>query len=73
MDLSGDWIAARNGMPGTRLAMTGSGEIAQARTQAELLAAIGDILTAGRATGEPREWGFASGSWPAVPAASARR
>jgi AcrR family transcriptional regulator len=54
MDLSGDWIAARNGMPGTLLAMTGSGEIAQARTQAELLAAIGDILNAGRAAGELR-------------------
>ena len=54
MDLFGDWIATKNGMPGTLLAMTGSGQIAHARTQTELLAAIDDILSAGRATGEFR-------------------
>ena len=36
----------------TLFAMTGSGEIAHARTQAELLAAIGGVLNACRATGE---------------------
>ena len=54
MDLFGDWIATKNGMLDTLLAMIESGEIAHARTQAELLAAIGDILHAGRATGELR-------------------
>jgi AcrR family transcriptional regulator len=54
MDLFGDWIAAKNGMLGTLLAMIESGEIAHAQTQAELLAAIDGILRAGRATGELR-------------------
>jgi AcrR family transcriptional regulator len=54
MDLFGDWIAAKNGMPGTLLAMTESGEIAHAQTQAGLLAAIDDILNAGRVTGQLR-------------------
>ncbi len=54
MDLFGDWIATKNGMLGTLLAMTESGEIAHARTQTELLAAIGEILNAGRATCELR-------------------
>ena len=54
MELFGDWIATKNGMLGTLLAMIESGEIAQARTQAELLAAISEILHAGRATGELR-------------------
>ena len=53
-ELFGDWIAAKNGMLGTLLAMIESGEIAHAQTQAELLAAIDDILSAGRATGELR-------------------
>src|SRR5208282_4736989 len=48
MDLFGDWIATKNGMLGTLLTMIESGEITHARTQAELLAAIDDILTAGR-------------------------
>jgi len=54
MDLFGDWIATKNGMPGTLLAMIESGQIAHAQTQTELLAAIENILTAGRATGELR-------------------
>ena len=54
MDLFGDWIATKNGMLDTLLAMIESGEIAHAQTQAELLAAIDDILNAGRVTGELR-------------------
>jgi Transcriptional regulator SbtR-like, C-terminal domain len=54
MDLSGDWIAARNGMPGTLPAVIESGQIAHARTQTGLLAAIDGILNAGRAAGELR-------------------
>ena len=54
MELFGDWIATKNGMLGTLLAMIESGEIAHARTQAELLAAIDEILSAGRVTGELR-------------------
>ena len=54
MDLFGDWIATKNGMLDTLLAMIESGEIAHAQTQAELLAAIDAILDAGRATGELR-------------------
>ncbi|MBB5868426.1 AcrR family transcriptional regulator [Allocatelliglobosispora scoriae] len=54
MDLFGDWIATKNGMLDTLLAMIESGDIAHAHTQAELLAAIDEILNAGRATGEIR-------------------
>jgi AcrR family transcriptional regulator len=54
MDLFGDWVATKNGMLDTLLAMIESGEIAHAQTQAELLAAIDAILDAGRATGELR-------------------
>ena len=54
MDLFGDWIATKNGMLDTLLAMIESGEIAHAQTQTELLAAIDDILNAGRATGQLR-------------------
>jgi len=54
MDLFGEWIATKNGMLDTLLAMIESGEIAHARTQTELLAAIDDILAAGRASGELR-------------------
>ena len=54
MDLFGDWIATKNGMLDTLLAMTGSGEIAHAQTRTELLAAIDAILDAGRVTGEIR-------------------
>ncbi|KAB2390016.1 TetR/AcrR family transcriptional regulator [Actinomadura montaniterrae] len=54
MDLFGDWIAAKNGMLDTLLAMIESGEIAHARTRSELLAAITAILDAGRAAGDLR-------------------
>jgi AcrR family transcriptional regulator len=54
MDLFGEWIATKNGMLDTLLAMIESGEIAHARTQTELLAAIDSILDAGRTTGELR-------------------
>ena len=50
MDLFGDWIATKNGMLGTLLAMIESGDIAHAQTQTELLGAIDNILNAGRAT-----------------------
>jgi AcrR family transcriptional regulator len=53
-DLFGDWIATKNGMLDTLLTMIESGEIAHARTQAELLAAITTILDAGRAAGDLR-------------------
>src|SRR6185312_903002 len=54
MDLFGDWIATKNGMLDTLSAMIESGEIAHAQTQTELLAAIDEILNAGRVTGELR-------------------
>jgi AcrR family transcriptional regulator len=54
MELFGDWIATKSGMLDTLLAMIESGEIAHAQTQSELLAAIDQILDAGRATGELR-------------------
>jgi AcrR family transcriptional regulator len=54
MDLFGVWIATKNGMLDTLLAMIESGEIAHAQTRTELLAAIDEILDAGRATGELR-------------------
>jgi AcrR family transcriptional regulator len=54
MDLFGDWIRTKNGMLDTLLTMVESGEIAHARTRAELLAAITTILDAGRAAGDLR-------------------
>ncbi|WP_290055953.1 TetR/AcrR family transcriptional regulator [Amycolatopsis solani] len=54
MDLFGDWIAAKNGMLATLLAMIESGELAHARTRAELLGAITMILDAGGAAGDLR-------------------
>jgi homoaconitase/3-isopropylmalate dehydratase large subunit len=54
MELFGDWIATKNGMLDTLLAMIESGEIAHAQTQTELLAAIDEILNVGRVTGELR-------------------
>lgn len=54
MDLFGDWIATKNGMLDTLVVMVESGEIAHARTRTDLLAAIDDILGAGRATGDFR-------------------
>ncbi|BBB01909.1 putative TetR family transcriptional regulator [Actinacidiphila reveromycinica] len=54
MDLFGDWIAAKNGMLDTLLAMIEAGEIAHAHTRTELLTAITTILDAGRAAGDLR-------------------
>ena len=54
MDLFGDWIATKNGMLETLLAMIESGEIAHVRTRTELLAAITTILDAGHAAGDLR-------------------
>lgn len=54
MDSFGDWIATKNGMLDTLLAMIESGEITHAQTRTELLTAISTILDAGRATGELR-------------------
>lgn len=54
MDLFGDWIATKNGMLGTLLAMIEKGEIAHGQTRAELLAAITTILDAGRLASDLR-------------------
>ncbi|NJP92540.1 TetR/AcrR family transcriptional regulator [Nonomuraea sp. FMUSA5-5] len=54
MDLFGEWIATKNGMLGTLLAMIESGEIAHAHTRTELLGAIDDLLEAGRASAQLR-------------------
>jgi AcrR family transcriptional regulator len=54
MDLFGQWIATKNGMLDTLLAMIEAGEIAHADTRTELLRAIDDILEVGRASGELR-------------------
>ncbi|NUT32552.1 MAG: helix-turn-helix transcriptional regulator, partial [Hamadaea sp.] len=54
MDLFGEWIATKNGMLDTLLAMIESGEIAHADTRTELLGAIDDILEAGRTSAELR-------------------
>ncbi len=55
MDLFGDWIATKNGMLDTLLAMIDAGEIAHARTRTELLTAITVLLDAGRAAGDLRD------------------
>jgi AcrR family transcriptional regulator len=54
MDLFADWVATKHGMLDTLLAMMESGEIVEAQTRAELLAAITTILEAGRAAGDLR-------------------
>jgi AcrR family transcriptional regulator len=54
MDLFGDWIATKNGMLDTLLAMIKSGEITHAQTRTELLTAITEILDAGHAQGDLR-------------------
>ncbi|MER5948475.1 helix-turn-helix domain-containing protein [Streptomyces sp. NPDC001904] len=54
MDLFGDWIAAKNGMLDTLLAMIETGEIAHAQTRTELLTAITTMLDAGRAADDLR-------------------
>ncbi|AYF76936.1 TetR/AcrR family transcriptional regulator [Nocardia yunnanensis] len=54
MDLFGDWVATKNGMLETLLAMIEAGEIAHGQTRDELLAAITTLLEAGQAVGEIR-------------------
>ncbi len=54
MDSFGDWIATKNGMLDTLLAMIESGEITHAQTRTELLTAITTILDAGRTAGDLR-------------------
>jgi AcrR family transcriptional regulator len=54
MDLFGEWIATKNGMLDTLLALINSGEIAHAQTRTELLVAITEILDAGQAAGDLR-------------------
>jgi AcrR family transcriptional regulator len=54
MDLFGDWIATKNGMLDTLLAMIDAGEIPHAQTRTELLAAITTILDAGHAASDLR-------------------
>ncbi|MHB1209992.1 MAG: TetR/AcrR family transcriptional regulator [Acidimicrobiales bacterium] len=54
MDLFGEWIATKNGMLDTLLAMIESGEIVHSQTRTELLAAITEILDAGRVAGDLR-------------------
>jgi AcrR family transcriptional regulator len=54
MNLFGDWIATKNGMLDTLLAMIESGDLTHARTRDELLVAISVILDAGSATGDLR-------------------
>ncbi|CAM5731157.1 TetR family transcriptional regulator OS=Streptomyces fumanus OX=67302 GN=GCM10018772_48410 PE=4 SV=1 [Streptomyces fumanus] len=54
MDLFGNWIATKNGMLDTLLALIESGAVGHARTRDELLNAISTILDAGRAAGDLR-------------------
>lgn len=54
MDLFGTWIATKNGMLDTLLAMIESGEIGHAETRTELLAAVDEMLDAGRTAGDVR-------------------
>jgi AcrR family transcriptional regulator len=54
MDLFGEWIATKNGMLDTLLAVMESGAVSHAQTRDELLNAISAILDAGRAAGDLR-------------------
>jgi AcrR family transcriptional regulator len=54
MDLFGDWLMTKHGMVDTLRSMIDSGEIAQAETRGELLAAVTSILDAGSAAGDLR-------------------
>jgi AcrR family transcriptional regulator len=50
MDLFADWLATKRGMADTLLAMIDAGDISQAHTRDELLAAVEQIIEQGRAT-----------------------
>jgi AcrR family transcriptional regulator len=54
MDLFGEWIATKNGMLDTLLAVIESGAVGHAGTRDEILNAISAILDAGRVTGDLR-------------------
>ncbi|MGW6280261.1 TetR/AcrR family transcriptional regulator [Kribbella sp. NPDC055071] len=54
MDLFGDWVATKNGMLDTLVAMIESGEISHGQARTELLTAITTILDAGHAAGDLR-------------------
>jgi AcrR family transcriptional regulator len=54
MDLFGEWIATKNGMVDTLVAMIETGRIAHAETRTELLEAITVMLDAGRDAGDLR-------------------
>lgn len=54
MDLFGNWIATKDGMLSTLLAMIETNEIAHARTHTVLIAAINEMLRAGHASGDLR-------------------
>jgi AcrR family transcriptional regulator len=54
MDLFGDWIATKNGMLETLLAMIESGEITHGQTRLELLTAITTMLEAGHRANDIR-------------------
>jgi AcrR family transcriptional regulator len=54
MDLFGDWLMTKHGMVDTLRSMIDSGEIVQAETRGELLAAVTSILDAGSAAGDLR-------------------
>ncbi|WP_352301418.1 TetR/AcrR family transcriptional regulator [Kineosporia sp. NBRC 101731] len=55
MDLFGNWIATKDGMLSTLLAMIESDEIAHAQTHTNLINAIESLLRAGRTAGELRD------------------
>lgn len=54
MDLFGDWIATKNGMLNTLLAMIEADDLAHAKTHTDLVAAIEDMLRAGHSAGQLR-------------------
>lgn len=54
MDLFGDWIATKDGMLSTLVAMIESNEIPHAQTHVVLISAIEDMLRAGHAAGDLR-------------------
>jgi AcrR family transcriptional regulator len=55
MDLFADWMATKNGMLDTLLAMINNEQLGHTDTHDQLLAAIDKILAAGRANGDIRD------------------